>query len=228
MAIFPVILCGGAGTRLWPASRPARPKQFIDLASDLSLFQDTALRVGPLAADGGRVLVVAGLSHEPFITAQLTALGLEATVLLEPEGRDSAPAMAAAAEWIASLAPEGLALFVASDHHIPDGDAFRAAVHEAAASADAGRIITFGVRPSEPSSAYGYIQPEAAGLSPVRAFVEKPDRATAEAYVRDGYLWNSGNFMVRADVLLAELEAFAPDVAKGARAALPQGEGPVL
>lgn len=221
MAIFPVILCGGAGTRLWPASRPARPKQFIDLASDLSLFQDTALRVAPLAADGGRLLVVAGTSHEPFITAQLAALGLEATVLLEPEGRDSAPAMAAAAAWIEGRAPDGLALFVASDHHIPDGESFRSAVREAQAAAAGGRIITFGVRPTDPSSAYGYIHPEGAGLSPVRAFVEKPDRATAEAYVRDGYLWNSGNFMVRADVLLAELEAFAPQVAEVARAALP-------
>ncbi len=228
MSIFPVILCGGAGTRLWPASRPARPKQFIDLASDLSLFQDTALRVSPLAGEGGRVLVVAGQSHEPFITAQLAALGLEATILLEPEGRDSAPAMAAAAAWIAATAPDGLALFVASDHHIPDGEAFRAAVREAEAAAAAGRIITFGVRPLEPSTAYGYIQPEGDGLSPVRAFVEKPDRPRAEAYVRDGYLWNSGNFMVRADVLLGELEAFAPDVANGARAALPDGEGPVL
>lgn len=228
MAIFPVILCGGAGTRLWPASRPARPKQFIDLASDLSLFQDTALRVAPLAADGGRLVVVAGQSHEPFITAQLGALGLEAIVLLEPEGRDSAPAMAAAAAWIEGVAADGLALFVASDHHIPDGDGFRAAVHAAEADAGAGRVITFGVRPTQPSSAYGYIQPETGGLSPVRAFVEKPDRTTAETFVRDGYLWNSGNFMVRADVLLAELEAFAPEVASGARAALPGGAGPVL
>lgn len=228
MAIFPVILCGGAGTRLWPASRPARPKQFIDFASDLSLFQETALRVAPLAKDGGQLLVVAGQAHRDFIAEQLSALGLEAVVLLEPEGRDSAAAMAAAAVWVAGAAPAGVALFVASDHHIPDNGAFRDAVLQALGAAEKGRIITFGVRPTEPSSAYGYIRPEGAGLSPVHAFVEKPDRAQAETYVRGGYLWNSGNFMVRASVLLDELDAFAPDVAAAARAALPGGPEPVM
>lgn len=228
MAIFPVILCGGAGTRLWPASRPARPKQFIDLASDLSLFQETVRRVEPLVGEGGTLLVVAGVAHQGFIAEQLSALGVRATVLLEPEGRDSAPAMAAAAAWIARGAPGGVALFIASDHHIPDEDAFRGAVRTAVPAVDSGRIVTFGVRPTAPSSAYGYIQPEGAGLSPVRAFVEKPDRAQAETYVRDGYLWNSGNFMVRADVLLDELEAFAPDVVAVARAALPDEDGPVV
>lgn len=228
MTIFPVILCGGAGTRLWPASRPARPKQFLDLACDLSLFQETVRRVEALAGEGGTLLVVAGAGHRGFIAEQLSALGVRATVLLEPEGRDSAPAMAAAAAWIARRAPAGVALFIASDHHIPDGDAFRGAVQTAVPAVNSGRIITFGVRPTAPSSAYGYIQPEGAGLSPVRAFVEKPDRANAERYVRDGYLWNSGNFMVRADVLLAELEAFAPDVVAVARAALPVEDTPVM
>lgn len=228
MAIFPVILCGGAGTRLWPASRPARPKQFIDLASDLSLFQETALRAAPLTEGGGRLLVVSGQAHRGFVDDQLSALGLEATVLLEPEGRESAPAMAAAAAWIARAAPDGVALFVASDHHIPDAEAFRAAVREALPTAEAGRIITFGIRPTEPSSAYGYIRPEGPGLSPVAAFVEKPDRVLAESHVRNGYLWNSGNFMVRALVLLDELDAFAPDVARIAREAVPQDAGRVV
>lgn len=228
MAIFPVILCGGAGTRLWPASRPARPKQFIDFVSDLSLFQETARRVAPLAADGGHLMVVAGQGHRAFIVEQLSALGLAAVVLLEPEGRDSAPAMAAAAAWIAGATPDGVALFVASDHHIPDDAAFRDAVLEAAEAARQGRIITFGVRPTDPSSAYGYIHPETAGLSPVRAFVEKPDRAQAEIYLRDGYLWNSGNFMVRADVLLDQLDAFAPEVSAAARAALPAESSAVM
>lgn len=228
MAIFPVILCGGAGTRLWPASRPARPKQFIDFVSELSLFQETARRVAPLAADGGQLMVVAGKAHRAFIVEQLSALGLEAVVLLEPEGRDSAPAMAAAAAWVAGERADGVTLFVASDHHIPDDAAFRDAVLEAAEAARQGRIVTFGVRPTDPSSAYGYIHPETVGLSPVRAFVEKPDRTQAEAYVRDGYLWNSGNFMVRADVLLDQLDEFAPEVSAAARAALPAQSGAVM
>lgn len=228
MAIFPVILCGGAGTRLWPASRPAKPKQFIDLASDLSLFQETVRRVAPLTEGSGRLLVVSGLAHRGFVVEQLASLGLEATVLLEPEGRESAPAMAAAAAWIAQNASDGIALFVASDHHIPDAPAFRRAVLEALPTAEAGRIVTFGIRPTEPSSAYGYIRAEGPGLSPVEAFVEKPDRALAERHVSDGYLWNSGNFMVRASVLLDELDAFAPDVARAARAAVPENGGPVI
>lgn len=228
MAIFPVILCGGAGTRLWPASRPSRPKQFIDLVSDLSLFQETALRAAPLTETGGRLLVVSGQDHRRYVEDQLSALGIEATVLLEPEGRESAPAMAAAAALIAREAPNGVALFVASDHHIPAAAAFRRAVLEALPAAEAGRIVTFGIRPTEPSSAYGYIRAEGPGLSPVGAFVEKPDRTLAERHVSDGYLWNSGNFMAQASVLLDELDVFAPDVARVARAALPEDAGRVV
>lgn len=223
MAIYPVILCGGAGTRLWPASRPARPKQFIDLISDLSLFQETVLRVGPLA-DGGRVVVVAGLDHRQYVEAQMSALGVEGDLILEPVGRDSAPAMAAAALWIEQIDSGGTAVFVASDHYIPDAPAFREAVIKAATGAEHGRIVTMGMEPSSPSSAYGYIQPESLGLSRVRRFIEKPNRADAEGYLAEGYLWNSGNFVVPAGVLLAELEVFAPDVIAAVRAALPKRE----
>ena len=222
MAIYPVILCGGAGTRLWPASRDQRPKQFLSLAGDLSLFQETLARVAPLTGADGRIVVVAGRDHAASIREQLGEAA--AVLLVEPAGRDSAPAMAAAAEWIARRDPEGVALFVASDHHIPDAEGFRASVLEGAKAAEGGRIVTFGVRPSDPSSAYGYIQPEGPGLARVKRFVEKPDRSRAEAYVAAGYLWNSGNFVVRADVLLAELERYAPEVVDAARAALP-GDG---
>lgn len=227
MVVFPVILCGGAGTRLWPASRPNSPKQFLDLVGERSLFQETARRVAPLTGDGGRLVVVAGESHREAIVQQLAALSLEATVLLEPEGRDSAAAMAAAAVWISRRAPDGIALFVASDHHIPDADAFRQSVMTGAPAAAGGEIVTFGVRPTGPSSAYGYIEPASAGLAKVRRFVEKPDRESAEAYVRDGFLWNSGNFMVRADILLGELETFAPEVAAAVAAALPETSGDI-
>lgn len=224
MAIYPVILCGGSGTRLWPASRPTRPKQFLDLVGDLSLFQDTVRRVAPLAEQGGgELVVVAGHDHEPFVLQQLASIGVSARVLLEPVGRDSAPAMAAAAQLVQRIDPAGVALFVASDHYIPEAEAFRAAAIEAYEPAKAGRIVTFGVRPTEPSSAYGYISPEHEGLSPVRRFVEKPDRETAERYLSEGYLWNSGNFMVAAATLLAELRTHAPDIAESVAGSLPEG-----
>ena len=228
MAIYPVILCGGAGTRLWPASRPARPKQFIDLVSDVSLFQETVRRVAPLA-DGGRIVVVAGEAHRGFIEAQLAALGVEGDLVLETLGRDSAPAMAAAALWIEQVDPNGTAVFVASDHYIPDADAFRAAAGKAVTAAAHGRIVTMGMTPTTPSSAYGYIQPETTGLSRVRRFVEKPGQADAERYLAEGYLWNSGNFVVPVRVLLDEMERFVPDVVAAVRAAVPvQGSGTQL
>ena len=222
MAIFPVILCGGAGTRLWPASRIDRPKQFIDLTGGLSLFQETIRRVAPLADSGGRLFVVASQEHEEIVGQQLSEIGVDAVVVFEPAGRDSAPAMAAAALVIDSLVPAGIALFVAADHHVPDADAFRGAVYDAADAARQGRIVTFGVTPTEASSAYGYIEPEGEGLSPVRRFVEKPDSALAAIYVQRGLLWNSGNFMVRTNVLIEEMGAFAADVIESVRASMPR------
>lgn len=224
MLLYPVILCGGGGARLWPASRPSRPKQFVPMSGNRSLFQEAVLRTAPLAEGGGSVVVIGGVTHRRWILDQLAELDIEAKVLLEPEGRDSAPAMAAAAAWIHRDNPQGVAAFVASDHHVPDHDAFRDAVREAAAAA--GRIVTLGVRPDSPSSAYGYIRPAGVGLSPVAAFVEKPDRQTAADYIAAGYLWNSGNFIVSAAVLLDELRSLAPGVMAAAEAALPPVEGP--
>lgn len=222
MAVFPVILCGGAGTRLWPASRPARPKQFIDLISELSLFQETVRRVAPLAQNG-RLVVVAGSDHQGFIEAQLATLQVEGELILEPVGRDSAPAMAAAALWIERVDPQATAVFVASDHYVPDADAFRRVMDEAVAAAVPGRIVTLGIDPATPSSAYGYIQPAGPGLSPVARFVEKPDRAEAERYLAAGYYWNSGNFVAPVRTLLAELKRFAPEVVAAVATALPDG-----
>jgi len=221
MKIYPVIMCGGSGTRLWPASRPSRPKQFIPLAGNRSLFQETVIRVAPLAADGGQLVVVAGVSHRPWIVEQLEEIGVQAHVLLEPEARDSAAAMAAAAAWTEREDPQGVNAFVASDHHITDHASFQDAVRAAATSAAEGRVVTLGVAPSEASSAYGYIKPSGRGLSDVDRFIEKPDAATAAEYIDAGYLWNSGNFVVAARTLLSELGVHAPAVESAVRAALP-------
>lgn len=204
-AIFPVIMCGGAGTRLWPASRPSRPKPFIPLSGNRSPFQETVERVAPLVTDGGVLVVVGGAAHRQTILEQLEETGQSAVVLLEPEGRESAAAMAAAALWTRRQQADAINLFVASDHHIPDQDAFRQAVATAAAAAEQGRIVTLGLVPTEASPAYGYIAPQGPGLAEVRAFIEKPDRDTAGRYIAAGYLWNSGNFIVRADVLDQEI-----------------------
>lgn len=228
MAIYPVILCGGAGTRLWPASRPARPKQFLPLTDDLSPYQQTLLRVAPLVGKGADLLVVAGAAHRQIASAQMAAVGLAGAVMLEPEGRNSGPALAAAAHWIARRDPQGIMVAVASDHHIPDGEAFRSAVTRAVETAQQGRIVTLGVQPTHAATAYGYIQPQsdeaevpaASALVPVSRFVEKPDAIKAQQFVDAGYLWNSGNFIVRADVLIDQLSRHAPAIEQAARHAL--------
>lgn len=179
------------------------------------------MRVGPLAAGGGRLIVVGGVRHRDAIVAQLAEIGLDAQILLEPEARDSAPAMAAAAAWVTKIDPTGVVAFVASDHHIPDYEAFRLAVSHGAKAAGEGAIVTLGVRPTEPSDAYGYIRPAGRGLSRVERFVEKPDRAVASEYIAAGYLWNSGNFIARADVLLDEMRCYAPGVAEAVARSLP-------
>ena len=211
--VHPVIMCGGAGTRLWPASRPSRPKQFLSLVGDRSLFQETALRLAAIRGAQPPV-VVAGAAHQGWIERQLGEIGLKGVLLLEPEGRDSGPAIAAAAAWIARTDPEGVAVIVASDHHIPDAEAFARAAEVAAEAARSGRVVTFGVEPTAPLSAYGYIKPGAGGegVRALDAFVEKPDVETARRYMAAGYLWNSGNFVARADVLAGEFERFEPAV----------------
>lgn len=202
--VYPVILCGGSGTRLWPASRPSRPKHFIPLAGNRSLFQETVQRVNSLATDGGSLIVVAGVSHQKTILSQLSEIGASAVVLLEPEGRDSAAAMAAAAIWTRRQSPDAVNLFVPSDHHVPDYEAFHRAVRLAVEASHTGQIVTLGIVPTSPSSAYGYIAPTSSGLCEVAAFVEKPTESAARRYIDNGYLWNSGNFIVRADVLEEE------------------------
>lgn len=183
------------------------------------------MRVAPLTSNGSLVVVVGGLAHRDTILEQLDQIGVDAQVLLEPEARDSAAAMAAAAAWTEGRDPGGLNIFVASDHHMPDAEAFRLAARRAAEGASAGRIVTLGVKPTEPSEAYGYIKPGGEGLSLVEAFVEKPDRLRAQEYIEGGYLWNSGNFIAQATLLLSELRTHAPEVEAAAKQAVAAAKG---
>ena len=218
-------MSGGSGQRLWPASRPHFPKPFIPLVGARSTF-DEALERSHALPDAAPVTVVAGRAHAPAIRRALQRAGGGGLLLLEPEARDSAPAMAAAAHLIAAKDPEAVILFLAADHHIPDHHAFAQAVGIAERHARDGWIVTLGVQPDAPSTAYGYIRPgePLGGIHHVAAFVEKPDLAQAERFLRDGYLWNSGMFITRADAFIAELDLHAPEVSIAARDAVEQGE----
>ncbi len=217
-------MSGGAGQRLWPASRPHKSKPFIPLVGTRSTFDEALERTRALA-DAAPVIVVAGRAHAPQIRRALRRAGGEGLLMIEPEARDSAPAMAAAAHWIAARDPEGVILFLAADHHIPDTGAFAEAVGLAVRHAREGWIVTLGVQPDSPSTAYGYIRPgePQGGIHHVAAFVEKPDLQAAEQFLRDGYLWNSGMFIARANILIAELELHAPEVSAAAREAVERG-----
>ncbi len=223
--LYPVIMSGGSGQRLWPASRPHFPKPFIPLVGSRSTF-DEALKRSKALSNAAPVTVVAGRSHAPAIRRALQRAGGEGLLVMEPEARDSAPAMAAAAHLIAARDPEGVILFLAADHHIPDQHAFAQAVGLAERHARDGWIVTLGVQPDAPSTAYGYIRPgePQGGIHHVAAFVEKPDLAQAEQFLRDGYLWNSGMFITRADTFIAELDLYAPEISTAARLSVEEGE----
>ncbi|MDP1630817.1 MAG: sugar phosphate nucleotidyltransferase [Caulobacter sp.] len=219
--VVPVILCGGSGTRLWPLSSVERPKQFHPLIGPLSTFQATVRRVESLAG-AGPVMVSANVRHQPVIEEQLAAISARAELLLEPRARDSGPAIAAACAWIAARHPDAVAVFVSSDHHIADDEAFRDAVETAVTAALRGRVVTLGLKPTGPATAFGYIRPGRSfgAVQAVAAFVEKPDLAAAERYIAAGYLWNSGVFVSRPAVLLSELARHAPAVRAAADAAV--------
>ena len=224
MAIVPVIMCGGGGARLWPTSRPSRPKQFLRLLGDRSLFQETIRRLSGLPGLADPV-VVAGAAHEVLIAEQLEEIGQAATMLLEPSPRDSGPAIAAAMLHIAQDDPEAIAVVLASDHHIPAVEAFQAAILQAVEVARRRRVVVLGVKPDAPSSAYGYIRPGAlidpvTGGRDVDCFVEKPNRATAERHLAEGCLWNSGNFVAPVDLLIEELQIHAPELMAPVQCAL--------
>lgn len=204
--IIPLIMCGGAGTRLWPASREGRPKQFLQLFGPRSTFQETLLRVSDPALFE-RPVIITNNAYRFMVLEQLAAMEVTADVLLEPARRDSGPAIAAGAAFALTRDENAVVLALAADHVVRDTDAFVEACRKAQPIAGAGRIVTFGVQPERPATEYGYIRPGteiSGGVSAVAAFVEKPDAVTAAGYVEDGYLWNSGNFMFSAQMLLDE------------------------
>jgi mannose-1-phosphate guanylyltransferase/mannose-6-phosphate isomerase len=206
--IRPVILSGGAGTRLWPASRESLPKQFLKLLGPRSTLQETLLRVSDQKIFG-KPVIVANHAYRFLVREQLQEIGVDADILLEPSRRDSGPAIAAAAQWVAKKTSDALVLVLAADHVVTKPKQFVTACSKARAASKKGNIVTFGIKPDHAATGYGYIRPgkPITGATPARAveaFVEKPDAKTAAKYLKKKYLWNSGNFMFRADVLLEE------------------------
>ncbi|NYZ16588.1 mannose-1-phosphate guanylyltransferase/mannose-6-phosphate isomerase [Azospirillum sp. RWY-5-1] len=228
-AIRPVLLCGGAGSRLWPLSRELYPKQYLPLCSERSMLQDTALRVE--AGDRfAAPLVVCNQDHRFIVAEQLRQGGVKpAGIILEPVGRNTAAACAVAALEMAEADPDSLMLVLPADHAVTDVPAFLDAVDVARRAASVGYLVTFGVQPTGPETGYGYIRRGAAlsgvpGAFRVQEFVEKPPRATAERYVAGGeHAWNSGMFLFSAGQFVAELERHAPAVLAAARRALEKG-----
>jgi len=218
--IFPVVLCGGSGLRLWPESRLNTPKQFLRLLGAQSPFQEAILRVAPLASTGGQIIVVAGEDHRANVETQVAEIGVEVQLIVEPVGRNSGPAVTAAALWSLDRDPTAINAIVASDHLIPEAAAFRRAVLSTVEAAVGGRIVTLGIAPRFPSSAYGYIRSSGISLSPVVDFVEKPNVEFAERLIAGGYFWNSGNFVASAKSLVSEVDAHCPSISLAVRRAV--------
>lgn len=222
--IFPVVLSGGSGTRLWPMSRAALPKQLLPLISNHSMLQETILRFAAWP-EMMSTMVVCGNDHRFLVAEQLREINVSPhSIMLEPVGRNTAPAIAVAAYGLQQEADdETLMLVLPADHVISDVKAFHEAVKVAAVAAKLGRLVTFGIQPSGPETGYGYIRKgeellEDSGSFAVAKFVEKPDYVTAENYMASGeYFWNSGMFLFKPAVYLAELVRMRPDIAESAR-----------
>jgi mannose-1-phosphate guanylyltransferase len=224
LAIIPILLSGGGGTRLWPMSRPDRPKQFLALTGPQTMFQMTVDRVADRARFAAP-MVVAGTGHVDHINTQLAEIGInDARLMVEPSARNTAPAIALAA---LACDPEALMLVMPSDHVIADNSAFQAAIDIAALLADAGWLITFGISPTGPETGYGYIQSGeqiAPGAHRVQRFVEKPDASRAAEMIAGGdHVWNGGIFLFRADAYLDALAQFAPEMLAACQSAIAKG-----
>jgi mannose-1-phosphate guanylyltransferase/mannose-6-phosphate isomerase len=221
--IIPLIMCGGAGTRLWPASRENRPKQFLPLLGPLSTFQETLRRISDQTIFD-RPIVVTNDQYRFLVTEQIAAIGGQADILLEPTRRDSGPAIVAGAEYALRRTVDPVIVALAADHVVSDPEVFV----EVCVLADKSvrkedKIIMFGVPPTRPATEYGYIRPGlpiSSGLFAIEKFVEKPDVETATRYMSEGYLWNSGNFVFRAETVLQEYRRFEPDSAAAVAAAV--------
>jgi mannose-1-phosphate guanylyltransferase/mannose-6-phosphate isomerase len=216
--IYPVILCGGSGTRLWPLSRKSYPKQFARLTGDESLFQASVKRLS--GKEFGKPVILTNADFRFIVSEQLAEIGvLPAAILIEPEGRNTAPAVLAAALWLAERDPEAEMLVAPSDHVVPDAAAFRAAVAAGQAASAKGDLVTFGIRPDRAETGYGYLElaEDAGDFAPVprrlKRFVEKPDASRAEAMVKAGnFLWNAGIFLFSADAIVNGFRTHAPDM----------------
>ena len=227
--LIPVILCGGTGTRLWPLSRASYPKQYWPLGSsgEDTLLQQTQQRLAGID-NLGDPLLICNDDHRFIVAEQMRQIGVEPnSILLEPMGRNTAPAVAVATLKATARGEDPLLLVLAADHLIRDADQFRTAIEAGRAAADAGRLVTFGIVPTAPETGYGYIEAaeplQSGALTPVpiARFVEKPNRATAEQFLASGrFTWNSGMFLFKASAMLAELERLAPDVVSCCRAAI--------
>jgi mannose-1-phosphate guanylyltransferase/mannose-6-phosphate isomerase len=219
MPTYPVILSGGSGTRLWPLSTPECPKQFLPLVTGHTMMQETALRVSD-AASFAAPIIVSSDRHGALVADQIAAIGRPASaVLVEPEGRNTAAAIAMAAHWIVANHDDALMLVMPSDHVIADQAAFHAAIARASSAAQAGFLVTFGIQPTHAETGYGYIEKGAeladhGGVHVISEFVEKPHRELAEAYLAGGrHYWNGGIFLFTARTYLAALARYAPQIA---------------
>ncbi len=226
--LLPIIMAGGSGSRLWPLSRQLNPKQFLQLAdAQLSMLQATIARLKGL--DIALPRLICNEQHRFLAAEQLRQLDMEkSNILLEPVGRNTAPAIALAALQAVADGQDPLLLVLAADHLIKDVDAFHTAVRTAMPLAEAGKLVTFGIVPDHPETGYGYIEkgtPNGAGGFAVSQFVEKPDLATATDYLKSGdFLWNSGMFLFRASRYLQELERFAPAILEACKKSLAGGQ----
>lgn len=227
-AIRPVIMSGGSGTRMWPLSRRAQPKQFHRFSLEQSLFQKTLLRLKKREAAFSAPIILGSADHETIIRRELEEISITpAQLIMEPMAKNTGPAIAALAYACEQSQPGDILVVLPADHVITDADGFAEALIAGAKHADGGHIVTFGVKPTRAETGYGYIQNGEAlgdGAYRVGAFKEKPDLATAEKYFSSGdYSWNAGIFMFRSDILIAEIEKFRPQIAKAAADAVKRG-----